>query len=80
MDLKWLVYLIGTWFGEEDNANIIMTHVSKRLGYLQILITTPHSVLNTIERTYQVSNQEINKHVLPIPYLRGSFGKKQFQK
>ena len=32
---------------------------------LQVLITTLYSIVNTIGRIY-VSNEEINKHVLPI--------------
>jgi hypothetical protein len=33
--------------------------------FFQILITTLHSILNTIGRTY-VSTDKINKHALPI--------------
>ena len=34
MSLKWLVFLIGMWFGEDQRANIIKTHFSKILGYV----------------------------------------------
>ena len=40
MGLKWHLfligplYLIGMWFGEDERASTIKTHVSKRLDYV----------------------------------------------
>ena len=40
MGLKWLIFLIGplylinTWFNEDQRANIIKTHVLKSLDYV----------------------------------------------
>ena len=38
---------------------------SKEIGHLQILLTSPHSIVNAIERTY-VSNEGINTRALLI--------------
>ena len=73
MGLKWLIFLIGPlglsgmWFRENERANIIKTHMClKEIGlHLQISIIILHSIVNTFESTY-VSNEEINKHALPI--------------
>ena len=58
--------LIGAWCGEDEIANIIKDTCLKEIGlHLQILITTLHSTMRTIGRTYS-SSQEINKHALSI--------------
>ena len=60
------LYLIGVWLGEDPRTNSINIHVSKRLVYVfKILLATPHSIVNTIGRTY-VLGEEINRHVFPI--------------
>ena len=72
MGLKWLAFiigplsLIGMWFGEHQRANLVKTHDSKEIGsHLQLLITTLHSIVSTIRRTYE-SMEEISKHALLI--------------
>ena len=48
------------WFSEDHRINIIKTHALKEIDLrLQILVTTLHSIMNTIGRTY-ASNQETN--------------------
>ena len=58
MGLKWLALLIGPldligmWFGEDQRANITVSHDLKEIGLrFQILTTTLHSTMNTIGRT-----------------------------
>jgi acetolactate synthase small subunit len=52
------------WFGEDRRANIIKTHVEKRLDYIfQILVSTLHSIVDITGVNY-VSNYEINEHAL----------------
>ena len=60
------LYLINMWSGEDQRANIIKQICSKEIGlHHRTLITTLHSMLNIIARTY-VYNQEINKHAHQI--------------
>jgi hypothetical protein len=47
------LYLIGVWLGEDQITNTLKTHVLKKIGLrLQILSSTPYSLVNTIGRTY----------------------------
>ena len=56
MGTKWLAFLIGMWFDEDQRANTIETHAKKRLGYVFIYKqTTQHLIMNTIGRTYVFS-------------------------
>jgi hypothetical protein len=49
----------GRWFGEDQRANVMTKDTcSKEIGLrLQILITTPHSIGNTVGRVYVSSLQ-----------------------
>jgi hypothetical protein len=71
--IKWLIFLmrlldlIGMWFGEDQRANIIKTHVKKRLdSSLQISKTTLHSTMNTtrVERLMYPVKKSTNMHFL----------------
>ena len=60
------LYLTGVWFGEDQRANNMKTHVYDKLDYIFIfLLTIPHSKVNIIGSTY-VFSLGINKHALPI--------------
>ena len=56
MGFKWLAFLfgplklIGINFGEDQRANIINTWFQKKYGlYLQISVTTLHSIITIIK-------------------------------
>lgn len=45
--------LVGLWFGEDQKTNTLRKHMLKKDAIcLQISLPTPHSVVNTIGRTY----------------------------
>ena len=39
------------WFVQDQRTNIVHTKFQKILDYVLILLTTPHSIVNTIGRT-----------------------------
>ena len=49
-----LLHLIGVWFGEDKKPMTMTAHAWKiSIGLrLQVLATTPHSIVNTIGRPY----------------------------
>ena len=56
----WRVHPLVVWRGSKSKHH--KDACSKEIGLrLQILITTLHSIVNIIERTY-LSNLDINKH------------------
>ena len=59
-----MLYLIGMWLGEDQRTNTIKDTYLKEFGLRsQFVLTTPHSIVNTIERTYAF-DQGITKHAL----------------
>ena len=46
------LYLIGVWFGEDQRTKTTKHMFKRDWLSLQILLSTPHSIVNTIGRTY----------------------------
>ena len=65
------LYHYATFANHHDQIN--KQHIdtcSKEIGLcLQIMLSTPHSTVSTMERT-SLFNQEINKHTLPITIIK----------
>ena len=67
------LYVIGVWLAKDQITNTIKkTHVQKRFQFFSIFHElTPHSIMNTVWRTYSPFIWRINKRTLPITLYKG---------